>query len=62
METRFAASLDEIETRTDELGFDMNSGGHQANVESYLDDLGERDGFAFTQMDWATGVVMLVKR
>jgi predicted O-methyltransferase YrrM len=36
--------------------------GHQANVDAYLDDLRGRDGFAFTQMDWATGVVMLVKR
>ncbi len=36
--------------------------GHQANVDAYLDDLRGRDGFAFTQMDWATGVVMLVRR
>lgn len=36
--------------------------GHQANVDAYLDDLRGRDEFAFTRMDWATGVVMLVKR
>lgn len=36
--------------------------GHQANVDDYLDDLRGRDGFAFTQMDWATGVVVLVRR
>ncbi len=36
--------------------------GHQTNVDAYMDDLRGRDGFAFTQMDWATGVVMLVKR
>jgi len=36
--------------------------GHQANVDAYLADLRARDGFAFTQMDWATGVAMLVRR
>lgn len=36
--------------------------GHQAHVDVYLNDLKVRDGFAFTQLDWATGVVMLVKR
>ena len=36
--------------------------GHQANVDAYLDDLRERDGFVFTQMDWATGVAKLVPR
>ena len=35
--------------------------GHQANVDAYLANLKARDGFAFTQMDWATGVVMLVR-
>ncbi len=36
--------------------------GHQTNVDAYLADLKAREGFAFTQMDWATGVAMLVRR
>ncbi|MEQ8747969.1 class I SAM-dependent methyltransferase [Pyruvatibacter sp.] len=36
--------------------------GHQANVDAYLADLRARHGFVFTQMDWATGVVLMVRR
>jgi predicted O-methyltransferase YrrM len=35
--------------------------GHQANVDALLADLGARDGYAFAQMDWATGVAVLVR-
>jgi len=35
--------------------------GHQAAVDGYLADLRARDGYAFTQLDWATGVVLLVR-
>ncbi|MEO0962085.1 MAG: class I SAM-dependent methyltransferase [Pseudomonadota bacterium] len=36
--------------------------GHQTNVDAYLEDLRGREGFAFIQMDWATGIAMMVKR
>lgn len=36
--------------------------GHQTRVDAYLADLRGREGFVLTQMDWATGVALLVRQ
>jgi len=36
--------------------------GHQANVDALMASLSACDGFVFAQMDWATGVAVLVRR